>query len=440
MFHRIRLPLPALVLPAFFFMGSASTLYANTLAQQFQSMQQMLTPRGMGQLSPALRAIINSLGDNGERRWDVGQPNPPPGTPPHAVHVFIQRTYSNTQYRLLCGIECSTISISISVSIYFDDGSFYFYQYLESDTVCTNGDRNTVESTLDTASAKAPLSFVIRSRLYANGISATRSGVRAPPGFGFDLSPAMAAAISGHDNIELRAGPGGTLDLTGHSGAAPILVANISATLHADAILTDPGVSINDLIQPPPTVLPGSIVYETSIQPAHTLCRRGTSLPSVAATILNLSNDFVPVMAFYADTLNWVTPGMQTVFLAPNETGEIEIPVFVPGNATPCDESDLQVVVLAGSGGQSSVEFPLTRTDIDFDGDGLYSPCEACPNRRPGDVSGDGVTNASDLPGFAGLLLGAPTANPDDHCAADVNGDHNADGDDIMPFVRLIMS
>jgi hypothetical protein len=73
----------------------------------------------------------------------------------------------------------------------------------------------------------------------------------------------------------------------------------------------------------------------------------------------------------------------------------------------------------------------------DTDGDGALDDCDACPNRRPGDVNGDGVTNPMDVPAFAAVLLNPAAATPDERCAADVNEDMDASGLDIQAFVDL---
>lgn len=51
-----------------------------------------------------------------------------------------------------------------------------------------------------------------------------------------------------------------------------------------------------------------------------------------------------------------------------------------------------------------------------------------------GDVNGDGAVNALDVPAFAAALLGGGNL-----CAADLNVDGLADGEDVTVFVDAIV-
>jgi hypothetical protein len=78
-------------------------------------------------------------------------------------------------------------------------------------------------------------------------------------------------------------------------------------------------------------------------------------------------------------------------------------------------------------------------TSPDSDGDGAPDDCDACPNRKPGDVNGDGDVSGADAAAMAAALLDAASATADDLCAADVNGDGTVDGEDVQGFVGLVM-
>jgi M6 family metalloprotease-like protein len=75
----------------------------------------------------------------------------------------------------------------------------------------------------------------------------------------------------------------------------------------------------------------------------------------------------------------------------------------------------------------------------DTDGDGLIDPCDPCPNRWTGDVSGNGSVGWEDVGPFVSVLLDPGVGQPDDLCAADVDQSGSADGRDIQPFVSLLI-
>lgn len=101
-----------------------------------------------------------------------------------------------------------------------------------------------------------------------------------------------------------------------------------------------------------------------------------------------------------------------------------------------------QTVLLRVYGfGTASGNFRLdvfTAIGPDTDGDGIPDACDACPNRAPGDVDGNGSTDLNDVPMFCAILLDPGSATPDEFCAADVNGDGNVDGMDVQGFVALL--
>jgi hypothetical protein len=76
----------------------------------------------------------------------------------------------------------------------------------------------------------------------------------------------------------------------------------------------------------------------------------------------------------------------------------------------------------------------------DTDGDGLIDPCDPCPNRKTGDVSGDALVDFGDIGPFVNVLLDPAGAGADDSCAADVDGSGAPDGADVQPFVSLLVS
>ena len=55
-----------------------------------------------------------------------------------------------------------------------------------------------------------------------------------------------------------------------------------------------------------------------------------------------------------------------------------------------------------------------------------------------GDLNGDRQVTVADIPGFVQVLLGQ-TSDPKLICAADANRSGAAAGDDIQPFVSLLL-
>ncbi len=76
--------------------------------------------------------------------------------------------------------------------------------------------------------------------------------------------------------------------------------------------------------------------------------------------------------------------------------------------------------------------------NADADGDGVPDGCDPCPNRKPGDVSNDGLVDINDTAPFIAVLLDPIPG--DNFCAADINGDTNVDGLDVQPFVDLVLT
>ena len=76
----------------------------------------------------------------------------------------------------------------------------------------------------------------------------------------------------------------------------------------------------------------------------------------------------------------------------------------------------------------------------DTDGDGVPDALDPCPNRKPGDVSGNSLVNVNDTAPFIAVMLDPGAASADDFCAANVNGDATVDGLDVQAFVDLLLA
>ena len=75
----------------------------------------------------------------------------------------------------------------------------------------------------------------------------------------------------------------------------------------------------------------------------------------------------------------------------------------------------------------------------DADGDGICDGQDPCPNRKTGDVNGNGVTDTGDIASFTSVILDPGAATADDFCAADVNQDGEVDGLDVQGFADLLL-
>lgn len=113
----------------------------------------------------------------------------------------------------------------------------------------------------------------------------------------------------------------------------------------------------------------------------------------------------------------------------------------IPFGESPAGRSDIEDLLatpISGAIFVTSIDVAAINGGADSDGDGTPDACDACPNRKLGDVSGDAAVDLGDLSQFAGILIG-DAANADELCAADINGDGAADGRDIDGFVQLLL-
>jgi|GEM_PF-3336713 len=105
---------------------------------------------------------------------------------------------------------------------------------------------------------------------------------------------------------------------------------------------------------------------------------------------------------------------------------------YLFGHNTPKEEEHPIYVI-------SDVLYATCVSPTDMDDDGLPDSCDACPNRKTGDVNGDSLVSIDDVASFAAILLDPASASDDDFCAADVNEDNAVNGLDIQPMMELLL-
>lgn len=417
---------------------------AATQAEQFQA-NQNVHASGEGNLDSYLYTLIHAQPRNIEIGWPDSQPNPPPGTPPGANRVFITRLYYNGSYRLQCGDICYVTEQTTFISVYFNDGSLYFYQFSKREVACTDGSSTTIESTLDTATTGQPDTVRIRSRLtnvssnFARGSTTTivdREAFRAPPAGLIAFPPSTSPPQSITGDLEFRTGPGGVLDLRGHSASQPLFIATGQIRIFADQVLTDAGVTPASLFVPAPTIAPGENVSEITLTPSRNLCP--ASLPLLAARVVNLSNTDQSINIGWFDDLGWVPPSGTGMLLPSNGMANFDVFIDVPGGSPICDLDTLTISAIADGGAVAEARIRSAILSIDSDADGLCDWCEPCPGQLAGDMSGNGSVGPEDIPAFTIAILSAPPPGGNTQCAADLNGDEKINGADIPAFVAAI--
>ncbi len=433
-----------LALPALSLLFAFASARAATQAEQFQANQNIHAP-GEGNLDSYLYTLIHAQPRNIELGWPDTQPNSPPGTPPGANRVLITRFYHNGSYRLQCGDICYVTEQTTFISIYFTDGSLYFYQFSKREVVCTDGSSTTIESTLDTASTSQPNTVRIRSRLTNVSSSLTRGSTttsidreafRSPPGGLILFPPGTSPPQTITGDLEIRTGPGGVLDLRGHSASQPLFVASGVVRLFADQILTDIGVTPASLFSPAPIIAAGENISEITLLPSRNLCP--AIWPLLAARVVNLSNTDETINLGWFDDLGWVPSFGAGMVLPPGGMANVDVFIDVPFGSPVCDLDTLSISAIADGGATADAQIQSAILTIDTDGDGLCDWCESCPTTRAGDMSGNGSVGPEDIPDFTSALLGSIGRGSVDTCAADMNNDDRIDGADIASFVAAL--
>lgn len=373
--------------------GTAAPAIALTMAEQFQQGQSL---DAFPQSGP-LYDLARNLPRNEYRDWPVEHATPPPGTPLGATRVLI----SETIQRYPCG-GCLCRSYEFFAWITFSDGSQYSYDYTSTERNCPGESREHFRKIIDVAemgNAFRARSKAVETLDVRGGTTTSSIAWRAPMGGTIALSGSQQSLVDGMGSVEIRTGPGGTLDLRGNSGAAPIMTTAAPATIYATAILLDPGVTLAGLFSPPPTVLPGTNVKEARVVAMGYPCGLGSGSGTARFAVWSFCNNAESIGVSWVDTLGWVAPGGSPSSIGPAKVGKRTFDVLPPGSPQIGDISTLTVTALPAGGPASVYDMHLV-FDADSDGDGVRDTCDLCPaahNASQSDEDVDGLGDACDL-------------------------------------------
>jgi hypothetical protein len=370
---------------------------------QFQAQQQ--TDHWPEQGS-ALNTLINGIGPNAEAIWNGGNPRPA-GMPPNAVRALLSRFYHTERWNSPCRGSCWVEEGTVYLSIYFSDGSLYFYSFQWSYMECTIGghtEKSRTRSILDTAGLHGEPSndHVIRSDflqvLHQDSSSRERTfALRGPTGGTIRPPDNLSQLVDPRARVEFRVGPGGTLDLTGHT--TPLFSSSLAPRLYADNILLDPGVNLGQLFTIAPEVHSAEAICDFRMTWARYPILFGPGFDHLSLRFINLGTDPVSVPVNWHDTDNWIVPGSGQVDLMPGESLQMDIPVLTPPAPMICERDACTIEAWpCGQPAPSTLTLDLWG-DADFDGDFVKDSVDSCPlvfNPSQGDTDGDWRGNACD--------------------------------------------
>jgi len=175
--------------------------------------------------------------------------------------------------------------------------------------------------------------------------------------------------------VELRTGPGGTLDLRGH--ASNLIMTDGPITVYADSVLLDSDVTLTDLFYPVPEVLPGTDALEHVVVPVSYSCEAGGDPKKAKVFVHSLSNNAADVSVSWQDTLGWLTPDAAIITIEPGDGGFVEFTVNVPETAEECVIDKVTVRATTGEPTPGEYAFEVS-APVDFDVDGTVDRCDGC--------------------------------------------------------------
>jgi hypothetical protein len=398
-------------------LAGGSHAFAQTLAEQYQDDYRIDRYPSVG---TSLSRLLALVGCNEEFAW-TGAGSPPFGAPPGATSIFVAKWCHRSTWNATCLEICSRTEVTRSVVINFSDGSSYVYRYSFSDKACYDGvtyERTTSRDTTDSAKMAGADTYRIR------GETVTRQQQsQNPPGRGRSaplteettesrfarwnapsggtLAPVGSgdAYVRGVDDLELRAGPGGTVDLTAYSASSPLVsTPPNSVTIYADTVDLAPTVTLEDVFGVTPEVLPGETLSQAGCLIVKGPCEVGPGINTVKMKFYNDGNDTDTINVDWIDDLGWVAAGIVDVSLDPGESDEVSIDIDIPLTADVCDVTQLTIETEPTTGPATVKELPIYADD-DADGDGIENSCDFCFDlfeEEVVDTDGDGFPDLCD--------------------------------------------
>jgi hypothetical protein len=349
-FRPIRSDFPVLLL-AFLAVAPSPALAQQSLADQFADQQDFSSHVTAPNLSDDLDYLVAYVIPNGS--YDsLGPPfaTPHPPLPPNVtrVHTACQQwtSFSGPNPR------CVTHHYEWQVVLTFTDGSTYSYSRGSLLQSCSDGSWQDDDSSHQRADAGPPgygnVESIQRTDLYqrrdSDRIRKFNKAAAAGRTVSYVGSPVRPVVDT--DDLEIRIGTGGTLDLRQNPAAGgPLFVSNTPALLRCDTILLDPGVQLADLFQPPPILQPGTAVATVDLgSPGNVAI--DDHLPHTAELqLFNSGNAADLVQVAWMDTNGWVVPGQTQLALPIGGPSLWPVSVLIPPGTPPGTAGDLLVQV-----------------------------------------------------------------------------------------------
>ncbi len=141
-------------------------------------------------------------------------------------------------------------------------------------------------------------------------------------------TPALAAG----DALEINLRPGGALDLRGLQPGFDYFHAGGGITIRADQIVTDSGVSPEDLMTPAPALLPGAETLQLAVTPDSEQFVNPGTVVEHPLQVTNVGTAAVDVEVWIEDTSRWLRGGPQLIQrnLEPGEPILLTLALEVP--------------------------------------------------------------------------------------------------------------
>ena len=325
-----------------------------------------------------LVSVVASLDSDGSQ-YSLRQTGQP-GVPTNAKLVeMTTKRYTRTEP------DGSTVQfVQVVQVIQFSDGSTYVASYARK-TVTKNG--KTVHEVTDCVHSAflsgydvARLSALLEERTETEHNYTVWGGSPSGP---LEV-PTDLMALSGAlpNRIELVASAGALLDLTSLSGASvaalatPILSAQASITIRADAIELQEGATLATLMDPDPAVLPAATGLLIVVPDVVPISAQGDTL---FVLVVNRSPLPDTVILHSADTLEWVEPETTELYLMPGQAAAVAL------HTLPDQMSATSALALTATGMQSGAVDAREIELVVLGGEAVPSPTAAAPT-LPQDV------------------------------------------------------